>query len=142
MQPKAFLFALGAAFLWGAAPMLGKLGLVKADPAVALVLRSFVICGILTVWAAIGGRLPEVGALITTKSGMLIAAEGVLASLLGHLAYYYALKYGEASRVVPVASSFPLFALVLAFFLLGERPSWDKVLGVALIVGGVLLLKR
>ena len=142
MQAKAFLFALAAAFLWGAAPMLGKLGLVRADPTVALVLRSLVIGGILVVWAALGGKLPEVVSLMGTKAGALIAAEGVLASLLGHLAYYYALKYGEASKVVPAASSFPLFALILAVILLGERPSWDKVLGVALIVGGVLLLRR
>ena len=122
--------------------MLGKLGLVGADPTVALVLRSLVIGGILVVWAALGGKLPEVVSLMGTKAGALIAAEGLLASLLGHLAYYYALKYGEASKVVPVASSFPLFALILAVILLGERPSWDKVLGVVLIVGGVLLLRR
>jgi len=139
---KAFLFALGAALLWGVAPTLGKMGLAGADPAVALVLRSFAVGGILAAWAGLSGKLPEVGALLTTKSGALIAAEGVVAALLGHLAYYFALKYGEASRVVPVASSFPLFAFVLAVILLGERPSWDKVLGVVLIVGGVLILRR
>ena len=142
MQAKALLFALTTSLLWGAAPILGKLGLVKADPTVALVLRSFTITLILAIWAALSGRLPEVEALLSTRAGALIAAEGILASLLGHLAYYYALKYGKASSVVPVASTFPLFAVILAVLLLGERISWDKVLGIAFILGGILLLRR
>jgi len=142
MQAKAFLFALTTSFLWGTAPILGKLGLVGADPAVALVLRSFTITAILAVWAALSGNLPEVGSLLSSRAGALIAVEGILASLLGHLAYYYALKYGKASSVVPVASSFPLFALIMAILVLGERPSWERALGVVLVVGGVRLLRR
>jgi transporter family protein len=142
MQAKAFLFALVAAFFWGAAPIFGKVGLVRPDPTVALALRSFVISFILLIWAALSGNLSQVGTLLTSKSGAFIAAEGILASLMGHLAYYYALKYGEASRMVPITSSFPLFALFLAILFLGERLSWEKILGAVLIVAGIFLIKR
>lgn len=142
MRGNAFFFALFAALCWGAAPIFGKLGLAKPSPAVALTFRSLIITLIMLIWTLAAAGLREVGSLFASKSGLFIAAEGILASLIGHLAYYYALKYGEASRMVPIASSFPLFALAIAIPFLGERVSWDKVLGAILIVAGILLIRR
>ena len=111
MQSKTFLYALTASFFWGLAPKFGKIGLVKADPTVALTLRSFVISFILLFWAVATGHLGDIHVLVTSKAGLLIAAEGICASLLGHLAYYYAIKSGDVSKMVPVASAFFGFVL-------------------------------
>lgn len=65
-----------------------------------------------------------------------------MASLLGQLAYYYALKYSEASKVVPVSSSFPLFTLILAFLFLHENITFKKILGTLLVILGIILIRH
>ncbi|RLA82964.1 MAG: hypothetical protein DRG31_06715 [Deltaproteobacteria bacterium] len=142
MAGRAFTFALFAALCWGIAPIFGKMGLLKAEPSLALALRSFVVALVLLMWGVAGGWLKELGTLVGTREGVYIAIEGLLASFVGHLAYFYALKYGEASRMVPVTSSFPLFALFFALLLLREELAWDKVFGALLIVAGIILLRR
>jgi transporter family protein len=142
MQSKAFLFALITSFFWGLAPILGKIGLVKADPTTALTFRSFVISFILLFWAAATGNLKDIYTLAIGRAGIFIAAEGICASLLGHLAYYYAIKYGDASKLVPVTASFPLIAMILAILFLSEKLTLTKVIGAILIISGVIIIKR
>lgn len=142
MEKNAFLFALLAALSWGVAPAFGKLGLSQTQPWLALALRNFFVAAVMLGWALAGGWMAEVGRLFASRGGLYVMAEGLFGALLGQLAYFYAIKYGEASRVVPVASSFPLFALILGLLLLRERFDWDKVIGTVLIVLGIIFLRR
>lgn len=141
MSTKTFIFVLVAALFWGIAPIFGKLGLAKPDPTVALVFRSFVVSLILLIWAVVTTNIGQVVSLAISKSGMLIAAEGIMASLLAQLAYYYVLKSGDVSKVVPVTSSFPLVAMILAVLVLGEKLSLTRVIGALLILEGIILIK-
>ncbi|HHY05140.1 MAG TPA: EamA family transporter [Thermoanaerobacterales bacterium] len=50
-----------------------------------------------------------------------VAGEGILSALIGQLFYYNALKYGEASKIVPICSSFPLITVILAIVFLNEQ---------------------
>lgn len=59
------------------------------------------------------------------------------------LAFFTALKSGEASRVVPVQAGFvPFFTLVLAFFILGQRLGGGDLVGFLFLVGGSAVLNR
>lgn len=55
--------------------------------------------------------------------------------------FFVGLKYGEASRAVPITgSAVPLFTLILAVTFLGERFTAGQIVGVlGLIMGGALL---
>ncbi|MCL6478466.1 MAG: DMT family transporter [Peptococcaceae bacterium] len=75
-------------------------------------------------------------------SAAFLAGEGIFASLLGHLAYYHALKLGEASRIVPVVAAFPLVTVAVGLLFLGEKLSWYKLVGASLIIAGILLIKK
>lgn len=75
------------------------------------------------------------------KLGLFLISEGILASLLGQLVYYYALKEGAASRMVPVASAFPIVTFVGAIFLFGEKLTWQKSLGLGFTTLGIVFLK-
>jgi transporter family protein len=140
-MPKsaALLLALLTAFCWGLAPLLGKAGLQKADPLTGLALRTFTISGILLLILALTGHFQGFREL-TPRAAVFLALEGVLASLIGHFAYYYALKYGTASQVVPLVSCFPAVAFIGAVLFLNERITLPKVSGLGLIVLGVLVL--
>ncbi|KKM11620.1 membrane protein [Clostridiales bacterium PH28_bin88] len=138
---KPVFFALIGMFFWGMAPILGKIGLVKVNPTLALAVRSFLISGVMLVWLLATRSYGEITH-TPLRSWMFIAGEGVLASLLGHLAYYWALKFGEASRVTPVIAAYPLLTVIVAVLVLGEQFTWTKVAGAALILAGILLIGR
>jgi len=56
------------------------------------------------------------------------------------MAYFKALSLGEASRVIPVDRSSVLFAVILAWLILGERITLKTSIGVILITIGTILV--
>lgn len=135
-----FLFAGIAMIFWGVAPIFGKLGLNELQPLAALTIRSMIISILLITMVTIKGQWGFVAG-ATTKDIAYIALEGICAALLGQLAYYYALKFGEVSRVSPIVSAFPLVALVLGIVFLGENITVSKIIAGLLIVSGIVLMK-
>lgn len=135
------MFALATMFLWGTSPILGKLGLTRLDPAIALTLRSSVITLCLLVWAVLTGRLSALGQ-VDARSLIFLSSEGILGSLLGHLAYFYALKLGDPSEVIPVTAAYPLVAAIWGILVLGDRLTIGRGAGALLIILGVWLIGR
>jgi len=139
---KVFLYALLTAMLWGFAPLFGKVGLKMVDPLLALGIRTFFVFLIVSFLVIFTGKAKELFALLPSKGAFYVSCEALFGAILGQLFYFYALKGGEASRVVPIASAFPLFTALFAFLFLGEKFQWPKFLGAVLIVGGMILLRR
>ncbi len=138
---QVYTWVLLTAIFWGTAPLLGKLGLKDLSPYLALSIRSGVITIILLFFGLLTGRL---GGLSQTgwRDWALLSGEGILSALLGHLAYFYALKAGETSRVIPLIAVYPLVTAALAIIFLGDKLRVDKIAGALLIAAGVFLLKR
>lgn len=59
---------------------------------------------------------------------------------LALLLYFFAMVKEEVSRFAPVASTMPVFVLLLAFIFLGERFAAWQYVGVFLIVAGAILI--
>lgn len=137
---ETILFALIAAFFWGAAPVFEKIGLKEIDPIIGVAIRSFVVTLIMVIYLASRGRIWEFSRL-SYSSIAYIAMGAIFASLLGQFFYYQGLKYGEATKIVPVASVYPLIALMLAILMLGEKLTLNRLVGTILIIAGVALIK-
>jgi bacterial/archaeal transporter family protein len=137
---KSYTFAIFAMMLWGIAPIFGKLGLTQLEPLSALTLRSSIITLILLIFVTVGGHWSGIVS-ASSRDMFFVGMEGLCAALLGQLAYYYALKYGEVSKVSPVVAAFPLVALMLAFVIFGEKITLWNVMGSVFIVVGIFLLK-
>ncbi|WP_245867652.1 hypothetical protein SPSIL_006970 [Sporomusa silvacetica DSM 10669] len=137
---NAYLLAGIAMVLWGVAPIFGKLGLGGMHPLAALTIRSVMTSIILLIMVTALGKWGNVMG-VAAKDAIYIMLEGVFAALLGQLAYYYALKYGEVGRVAPIVAAFPLVALVLGAMFLGEELTLTKVVAATLIFSGIVLLK-
>lgn len=133
-------FAILTALCWGLAPIFEKVGIAKMSPLVAVTVRSVIISLILIVVVLFTGEASAI-LKIDSRSLVYIAIGGILAGLLGQGLYFYALKSGESSRVVPIAGTYPLVAAILGITLLGEALTLQKTIGVILIVGGILLVK-
>lgn len=131
--------AILAAFFWGVAPIFGKLRVKGIDPLAALALRSGLVATSMIVVVTIMGKWTSICQASFREVG-LISLEGLFAALLGQLAYYYALKYGEVGRVVPVVAAFPLIALIAGVMIFQEKLMWWQILGAALIASGIALI--
>jgi transporter family protein len=129
-----------AMVFWGIAPIFGKLGLGGMPPLAALTIRSVIISAILLITVTLAGQWETITE-VTAKAATYIALEGICAALLGQLAYYYALKFGEVGQISPIVAGFPLVALFLGMVFLGERISMAKIIATILIITGITLLK-
>lgn len=137
---NTYLMAGIALVFWGIAPIFGKLGLGNTSPLAALTIRSLIISALLLITVTIAGQWGNVAG-VTAKETAYIALEGICAALLGQLAYYYALKFGEVGRVSPIVAAFPIVTLFLGILFLGEKITLYKVVAAFLIVVGIVLLK-
>lgn len=136
----SFLIAILGAFCLGLASIFAKGGLAALNPLVGVTIRNLIVTFVLVVIVVSTGTLKEFLA-INPKTMALIGIEGVLGGLVGHWLYFKALKLGVASKVVPVVSTYPLFALLFAVVLLGEKLTFQKGVGAVLVVLGVTLLR-
>ena len=137
----AFLWAALAAMIWGLAPLVEKAGLQGCDRVTGVFVRSIgVLVGALVFglcwspWKALLG--------LNLRTFLLLMFGGFLASILGQLAFYQALKSGPVSQVTPISGMYPLIASLLGWWLLREPFTVSRLMGVLLVVGGVVLLRR
>ena len=134
------LLLIVTALLWGTTPIFEKIGLAKVDPLIGITIRSTVVTlGLLIITFVMGkGKaLMEVDG----KGFLLFGASGVMAGLLAMWAYYTALKVGATSKIVPIAACYPLVTALLSVLILREGVTLPRVMGTALIVSGIWLVK-
>jgi transporter family protein len=138
----SFLWALLAASCWGFAPLFEKAGLRGAsDPVAGVLIRSVgVALGALAI-LPIAPHVGRAAATLPAKQWMYLLAGGIMASVLGQICFYQALKTGEISRVVPVGASYPVLACLLGIIFLHEPVSASKLAGIGLVVIGTYLLR-
>ena len=56
--------------------------------------------------------------------------------------FFVALTKGEASKVVPAGSAYPVVTLAGSALFLSETITWLRVVGTALVIAGVVILSR
>lgn len=137
---KYLYYSLVAMLFYGIAPLFAKAGLSGMSPIQAMALRSLVVCIALYAGILLSGQ----GWMFTglkLKGILFISLEALCAGLVGHLAYFAAMKAGQASRVVPIVSAFPLIAFMGAVFFFSEKVTAAKVAGIPCIVAGVWLIR-
>lgn len=133
------LLALLAMLCWGLAPVLGKLGLFRVHSFTALSIRTIFAAVLILGWNLVFGRYEHFHA-IPLRSFIFIILEALLATLVGDLAYFMALKRANINQVTLIMSSSPLVTMLASCALLGERVTCLQVAGALLIVGGLVLV--
>ncbi|MEL7483243.1 MAG: EamA family transporter [Planctomycetota bacterium] len=143
---QAVVFALLAGLFWGIGEVFTKsvLHSKQVGPLAAIAVRSAVALPVLwVVWASLWRRLEPVpfwkaDAAVLWK---LVLGSGLMAGAGGMACFYLALHFGDVSRVKPIAFAVaPMAAVLIAAVVLGEPLTPRKLLAVAMIVGGVVLL--
>jgi transporter family protein len=134
------LLLIVTTLLWGATPILEKVGLARVDPLIGVTVRSAIVTAGLLILIFLMGKGRELIEL-DGKSILIFGASGVMAGLLGMWTYYAALKMEATSKIVPIAACYPLVTALLSVLILKEGITLPRVIGTAMIVSGVWLVK-
>ena len=100
----------------------------------------------LLLWTTIAYLAISVVLLVGFRERMRIgpaAGWGALAGLFvigTFTAISLALERGDASQVIPVTASYPIFTAILAVIVLGERLSRRRLAGTAIVILGVVVV--
>lgn len=138
-RKMVFLLALFGMICWGIAPVFAKIGLRNVDPLAGLVLRTIFASSVVSGWVIVSGSFTKVSS-IPVSSWWLIGIEALLATLVGDLAYYAAIKKGDVSIVTIIMSSSPLITILCAVLFLGEQITLMRIIGAGLVVLGIILI--
>ena len=131
------IYAVLAAVCAAMVSIFGKWGMTGIDADLATGVRSVVQAVFVVGFAVLVGAAAKVHSL-TARPMLAIVLSGVAGGLSWIFAFR-ALQLADVSRVGPIDKLSMPIAVVLAFFLLRERPSTVNWMGIALIVVGVYL---
>ena len=138
---SGFFWALLTACIWGVVPLMEKVGLRTVSPTLGVMVRSLGVIVGLVLFSAMGFPWTTVST-VGWRSIALLAGGGLLASFVGQMVFYHALKSGAISQVTPVAGAYPLVAALLGWCVLREPLTFSRGLGAAFVVLGVILLRK
>lgn len=132
------IFAILSAFFAAATAVLAKIGIDGVDSNLATAIRTMVV--LLMAWGIVFVTHAEAGiGAICTKSWLFLILSG-LATGTSWLCYFYAIKMGDVSKVVPIDKCSLVITIILAALFLGEAFTWKTLIGSLMIVGGTLIM--
>lgn len=131
--------ALAVAAIWGLSPIFEKMSLKDASTTVVMTIRLVFISAVIAVFAVATGKTPEVFQ-VSGKTLTLILVSGLLGGVIGLFMFFSALKQGDASYVIPIAATAPLFTALYAWVLLGEKITTMRLAGIVFITIGAALV--
>jgi transporter family protein len=132
------LFAFIGMLCWGITPIFVKLGLKQLDPHIGLAIRTATTTIILTGWMITDGSFAKLGQ-VPVSALVFLIIEAFIATFVGDLAYFAAVKNGSVSLVAIILSCSPLVTMLLSTLFLHEAITATRVVGSLLIIGGIAL---
>jgi transporter family protein len=132
-----FWAALSAVFA-ALTAIFAKVGIENVNSDFATFIRTIVILLCLGAILAATGQFQSPGS-VSARSYAFLVLSG-LATGASWVCYFRALKLGDASQVAPIDKLSVVLVAVFAFLFLGERPSGQNWLGIALIAAGAVLI--
>jgi len=79
---------------------------------------------------------------LNLEAWLMVLHAGILCSLVGHMSMFYLYKFYPVGQVLPFYALFPVFGLLLSFFIFGEIPTLIMVIGGIIVITSVFLLQK
>ena len=133
--PIRLWYALLGVFLWGLWGFLSKIGSDAASPMQMQILFTL---GMLPV--ALGMFIQMRGKLDRDRVGITYGLLCGVATGVGTLGYFAALRDQNASVVTPLTGVFPVLTVILAFVILRERLNKVQMGGMLLALASIVIL--
>jgi len=132
------VFSLLAALSAAVVVTLSKVGVKNVESSVAFAIQSVLI--VTVAWSVVAwqGHLGQVQQ-IEGRTWVFLIAAGIV-TCASSLFSFQALKLGQASRTASFDKISLVFSILLAFFFLKEKITWQVILGATMMAGGALLI--
>lgn len=138
MKRMWLLFAILSAVFAAATSILAKVGIESVDSNLATAIRTIVV--LVMAWVVVFVTHKTGGiASISPRSWLFLILSG-LATGASWLCYFYAIKIGDVSKVVPVDKCSLVLTIIFAVIFLGESLTWKTILGSILLLAGTLVM--
>lgn len=139
MEKWVFYAIVSMAFA-GFTSVIAKLGLAGISGDLGLAVRTCFVFVFVLVFASVVVPVEQLRSL-TWRNVMWLGLSGVTTA--GSWIFYYkAIKLGEVSTVALIDKASVVVALLLAWLLLGESLTPAKLIGGAMMLGGLLVIAR
>ena len=79
---------------------------------------------------------------VETFGWFAVMYAGMIISIFGHMMMFYLYKFYSVGVVMPFYSLFPVFGLILTFFIFGEVPSLMTIFGGLIVITSIYLLQK
>ena len=142
MAPDTFnswqVWAVLSAIFAALTAIFAKVGVESIDSDIATLIRTVIVLISLALILFATGKLTQPGP-IPAKSWLFLLLSG-LGTGASWLCYFRALKLGPATLVAPIDKLSVVLVALFGVAFLGERPSWNGWVGIALIAAGAVLI--
>jgi bacterial/archaeal transporter family protein len=136
--PSWLLWALLSAAFAALTAIFAKIGVENINSDLATLIRTVVVLISLALILFATGQFSQAGP-ISNKTWLFLVLSG-LGTGASWLCYFRALKLGPASMVAPIDKLSVVLVALFGVVFLGERPSLNGWLGIALIAAGAVLI--
>ena len=136
--PSWLLWALLSAAFAALTAIFAKIGVEDINSDLATLIRTVVVLFSLALILFTTGQFNQFGP-ISTKSWIFLVLSG-LGTGASWICYFRALKLGPATLVAPIDKLSVVLVALFGVVFLGERPSLNGWLGIALIAAGAVLI--
>lgn len=131
-------FAILSAVFAAATAILAKIGIDGVNSNLATAIRTIVV--LVMAWLVVFLTHGAGGiSTISTRSWVFLILSGI-ATGASWLCYFYAIKIGDVSKVVPIDKCSLVLTIIFAVIFLGETLTWKTVLGSILLLAGALVM--
>lgn len=137
LPPKWLLYAILALLWWGVFGFLGKVGSDRISPSQ---MQFFFTIGMLPVGLLCAYRLKF--KIAANQRGVAYSLLMGILSALGCLAFFAAMKSGQASLIAPATSLYPGLTVALAVLFLKERLNKVQLVGLVVAMVSIVILSR
>lgn len=136
---KGILLGLGSGFFYALYSIFGRYAINRGYGAWTMTFYTFLFCSIgcafLSDWQVIGGVMAESGANILWVLGL-----GFVTAFLPYVLYSTGLEQMESSKASILASVEPVVSALFGVFVFHETLSLWGVLGIAMVLGAIIVL--
>jgi len=133
-----WVFAILSAVFAAATAILAKVGIDGVNSNLATAIRTVVV--LIMAWGVVFITKGTEGiSSITPRSWLFLILSG-LATGASWLCYFYAIKLGDVSKVVPIDKCSLVLTIVFAIIFLGETFTWKTIIGGVLLLAGTLIM--
>lgn len=118
--------------------VLAKVGIRDIDSNLATAIRTIVV--LVMAWGMVFLTHAQSGlGSISSRNWLFLILSG-LATGASWLCYFYAIKHGVVSKVVPIDKCSLVLTILFAVLFLGESFTWKTLVGCILLLAGTLIM--